>query len=67
MRNATFTGQHPVRFGQQVSYWLGHRSTSPVVLGPGLVCVLLAVLAAWGIATLAMRPRRPRAHDEHTA
>jgi hypothetical protein len=67
MRNATFSGPHRVRFGQQASYWLNHRNTSPMVLVPALSCVLLAVLAAWGLATLALRPRRSRAHDEHTA
>jgi len=67
MRNATFSGPHPVKFGQQATYWLRYRNTSPVVLMPGITCVFLAVVLAWGITTLALRPRRRRAHDEHTA
>lgn len=67
MRSATFSGAHPVKFGQQASYWLRHRNTSPVVLVPAITCVFLALVAAWGVATVALRPRRRRAHDEHTA
>lgn len=67
LRNATFSGPHPVKFGQQATYWLRYRNTSPVVVVPAIACVFLALVLGWGAATLALRPRRRRAHDDHTA
>jgi hypothetical protein len=61
MAKSTFTGPHPAGVGDQVSYWLTHRTTSPVVLCPLLgVLGVGGVLGAGVIAVVARGSRRNR-------
>lgn len=60
LRGSTFSGSHPVELGEQVAYWLTHRSTSPAVLCPLLGLVALGGLAVVGVGAVAWRAtRRP--------
>lgn len=47
---ASYEGAHPAGFGDQVSYWVSYRPTSPVTLGAGA-----GVLAVLGGAAFALR------------
>jgi hypothetical protein len=65
LQGTTFETPHAVATGDQVSYWLGSRTTSPAVLCPLLCCVGgvgLVVVMAGGMIFL--RGRRSSEEDD---
>ena len=52
LEGSTFSGPHPASPVDQATYWLVHRTTSPLVLGP---LALIVLVLGGGIAFLASR------------
>jgi hypothetical protein len=58
MQGSTYSGPHPASVGQQVSYWLVHRTFSPVVLCPLLGVGGIVFVVGLGGLGLMMRGGR---------
>ncbi|HHO53800.1 MAG TPA: hypothetical protein ENK18_23735 [Deltaproteobacteria bacterium] len=61
--SSTFSGPHPASLGDQLSYWLVHRTTSPMVLCPLGGCVGAGGLLGLGLLGMMMRGSRDKYAD----
>lgn len=61
--SSSFSGPHPASLGDQLSYWLVHRTTSPVVLCPLLGCLGAGGALGLGLLGLLMRGSRNKYAD----
>jgi hypothetical protein len=61
LEGSTWSGVHPASLGDQLSYWVTYRPTSPVVLGPA--ALLLLVLGGGGFAGMRLMGGRKNKYE----